>query len=136
MLEFNQQCDDFANKLFPGYPYNSASCIVRKSWKQPGYALALKQIKWDFDSYEWLEKDLYEAKLLAYYDSPKWHAKRDARYLHDGYKCVKCGSANIECHHHTYKRVFRELLTDLVTMCRRCHEDIHKEGQRRKGQRA
>lgn len=136
MFQFNQQCNEFMKNTWPGYGLNETA-VIRPSLRQPEQVVWKQREKtgWDFDSYDWLEKDLYEAKLLAYYNSPKWYAKRDARYLHDGYKCVKCGSANIECHHHTYRRVFRELLTDLVTMCRRCHENTHKEGQRRKGQR-
>jgi len=31
----------------------------------------------------------------------------------------------LHVHHLTYKRVGRENLSDLVTLCKRCHTDIH-----------
>lgn len=50
-------------------------------------------------------------------------------YLHD-YKCDVCGKqtelskANI--HHKTYKNIGNEYTSDLMYLCRKCHETLHK----------
>lgn len=39
--------------------------------------------------------------------------------------CQECGGAGVHVHHLTYERMGDELLSDLVLLCRDCHEDIH-----------
>ena len=125
LSEFSQQCHEFVKNVFPGYPYNLNSYIIRKSWKQPG---------WDFSTNEWIPRDQFMIKLAAYYESPKWFAKRDQVFQRDDWQCVRCGSPeDIQCHHVSRKNQFNELLTDLVTMCKRCHHSRHESDLRRKG---
>ena len=85
-------------------------------------------------SAEWVPRDEYKEKYHAYLKSPEWYAKRDARFAIDDWQCVRCGSAeDIQCHHVSRDRMFNEELTDLVTMCKRCHHSRHENDLRRKG---
>jgi len=46
----------------------------------------------------------------------------------DGYKCRFCNSGlDLNVHHRSYDYIGREMeqLTDLVTLCRRCHSILH-----------
>lgn len=67
-------------------------------------------------------------KYKAYLLSDEWKAKREARKKKDGYKCKRCRSTkNLQVHHLTYKRIFNERLSDLVTTCDKCHNNyFHK----------
>jgi 5-methylcytosine-specific restriction endonuclease McrA len=40
-------------------------------------------------------------------------------------KCLGCGNPRFELHHRSYQRVGHELLTDLVPLCRACHQKVH-----------
>ncbi len=48
-------------------------------------------------------------------------------------KCEKCKTPILlNIHHKTYKRLGRELLTDLITLCEDCHCKLHKELKKKK----
>lgn len=60
--------------------------------------------------------------------SPIWNQKRKERLKIDRYTCYDCGAAtNLEVHHITYKRLYKEEMEDLVSLCRSCHDAIHKK---------
>lgn len=59
-----------------------------------------------------------------YLKSPAWKVKRDAVEQRDGGQCV-CGAQATEVHHKTYKNIGKELLSDLVALCKECHEREH-----------
>lgn len=72
----------------------------------------------------------YLLKSLAgtyknYLKSPAWKVKRDAVEQRDGGQCV-CGAQATEVHHKTYGNIGKELLSDLVALCKECHERVHK----------
>ncbi len=70
-----------------------------------------------------MPNDLY----LQYLQSPEWREKRDQVLARDKYRCFECGARGaLEVHHTTYKRIFREHLDDLITLCPLCHEEEHK----------
>ena len=60
-----------------------------------------------------------------YLDSPAWEMKRNAIMKRDGYQCV-CGAKATEVHHKTYDNIGKELLSDLVFLCKVCHERAHR----------
>ena len=60
-----------------------------------------------------------------YKKSPAWHRKRDAVIQRDGGQCV-CGAQATEMHHKTYSNIGREPLSDLVMLCKKCHERVHQ----------
>lgn len=62
-----------------------------------------------------------------YINSPKWKAKRQMVLERDNFRCRKCGTGkNLDVHHITYENIGNEPLDDLVTLCRNCHEEVHK----------
>ena len=58
----------------------------------------------------------------AYLRTPAWRSLSTQAKERDHYRCVLCGSPdNLEVHHKTYARIGNERLSDLVTLCQRCH---------------
>ena len=63
-----------------------------------------------------------------YITSKRWHLSkaRLETLLADNYSCRMCGSDEcVEVHHITYANLGNELATDLVTLCRPCHQITH-----------
>ena len=69
-----------------------------------------------------------------YLDSPVWARKRAAAMRRDHWTCQECGcNWEIQVHHKKYpKRLGSERLSDLVTLCRDCHEEAHAPKRRPK----
>jgi 5-methylcytosine-specific restriction endonuclease McrA len=66
----------------------------------------------------------------AYIDSPEWRWKRSLRKQLDEYTCCRCGGRTpavrqLDVHHLTYARLGHEAMSDLRTLCRDCHSDVH-----------
>ena len=58
-----------------------------------------------------------------YLASREWALLKNAVRERSGGVCERCGNAPAtQCHHLTYERIGRELLTDLQDICRPCHE--------------
>lgn len=68
-----------------------------------------------------------------YLRTPSWCNKRELVFRRDRWTCVKCerrhDQKHLRCHHLTYERVGREMMEDLVTLCGRCHNEIHGRGE-------
>lgn len=63
-----------------------------------------------------------------YLSSPKWQEVRRRFWQSKLPKCCYvCSIKNVpfDLHHKTYRRLGRERLTDLVLLCRPCHEQVH-----------
>lgn len=61
-----------------------------------------------------------------YLRSAHWKTVRGRYWGSDRPKsCYICDGKARELHHRTYERLGRELLTDLVAICRECHEAVH-----------
>lgn len=65
----------------------------------------------------------------TYLKSPQWQTLRKAVLKRDLYVCQSCKSSGVplEVHHITYTRLGNELLSDLVSVCRDCHQSIHDQ---------
>lgn len=62
----------------------------------------------------------------AYLASPAWAEKRRRVFKRARGVCEGCGEARAtQVHHLTYRRVFNELLFDLVAVCGPCHQRAH-----------
>lgn len=62
-----------------------------------------------------------------YLMSNEWKWKRDKRLAIDG-KCSICGRPfDLQVHHMTYSNCPNEQITDLITVCRNCHERIESK---------
>ena len=73
---------------------------------------------------------LFEHFLLAkaqYFKSAVWRAKRSAVLARDHHRCSSCGTyQNLTVHHdHGYGLIPDEPISDLRTLCRRCHTAFH-----------
>lgn len=81
---------------------------------------------------------VYSRQYRDYLDSPQWEYKRQQRFGIDGYRCVMCGRhehevGSLDVHHVTYRNFTHEnVLTDLCTLCRPCHDKIHNYWNRRR----
>ena len=62
-----------------------------------------------------------------YYASPHWRATALARKELDNFRCQQCGaSEELETHHWRYELFAESVQHDLITLCRVCHESIHR----------
>ena len=60
-----------------------------------------------------------------YKKSPAWHRKRDLVRERDKSLCI-CGVQATEVHHKNYHNIGKEPLSDLVALCKECHERLHQ----------
>ena len=61
-----------------------------------------------------------------YLSSPAWNRKRDLVIERDKGICVRCRAEGKEVHHKTYDNIGKEPLSDLVMLCKGCHERVHQ----------
>ena len=59
-----------------------------------------------------------------YQQSEAWKAKRDKVLERDGRLCI-CGDEATQVHHKTYDNIAKEPLSDLVALCKHCHDGYH-----------
>ena len=77
----------------------------------------------------WVTKKVWKEKYAKYLRTAKWKRKREKILERDNHTCQNktCGShKTLVCHHRHYRNVFNERDEDLVILCRRCHDKIHK----------
>lgn len=73
--------------------------------------------------YRYMRSTAWMAKRRAYFASPRTPKR-----------CQGCGARErLDLHHRTYVRFTHELLSDLVPVCRQCHQRIHQGFDSRKG---
>ena len=88
---------------------------------------------------EFLKKDFEQKKIynftlryhkgyIDYLKSEEWKVLREKILTRDNFICQKCKHEKAtSVHHLTYKRLGRELLEDLISVCRSCHFSLHIE---------
>lgn len=72
----------------------------------------------------------FSPEYIAYMQSEAWNRKRRERLKMDRYTCQDCGAQNVplDVHHITYERFGgNELMSDLKSLCRPCHELRHDD---------
>lgn len=81
------------------------------------------------DVWHYLLKSLDPNNDLETYEkykkSPAWHRKRDLVRERDKSLCI-CGVQATEVHHKNYHNIGKEPLSDLVALCKECHERLHQ----------
>jgi 5-methylcytosine-specific restriction endonuclease McrA len=66
-------------------------------------------------------------RYQEYMQSDKWKHRRSKYFETHERKCRACSStARIQLHHKTYVRLEKERDQDLVALCWRCHNSLHK----------
>lgn len=71
------------------------------------------------------EKHAYRFGFLK---SDQWESIRLKALVRDGGRCQVCYTQSPfnDVHHHRYRKCWRDTkITDLVTLCRQCHELVH-----------
>lgn len=64
--------------------------------------------------------------VAEYMESEEWKLLRSKVITRDNFVCQICSSPySLVVHHITYIRFTKELLPDLTTLCRSCHQDLH-----------
>lgn len=68
----------------------------------------------------------------VYLKSDHWKFLREEK-LRISPECQKCGIySNLDVHHKEYRGLYDVRISDLVTLCRKCHEIEHKTNRREK----
>ena len=67
------------------------------------------------------------SKYQEYLKSQKWNDIKKLVFKRDKYICQGCltETKNLQAHHLTYDRIYNEMCFDLITLCRKCHCNIH-----------
>ena len=70
---------------------------------------------------------LTHMNYMSYLNQPHWKKTARRRRKLSGNRCDKCGANGciLEVHHLTYKRLGRERMSDLMTLCSECHDKVH-----------
>mgnify|MGYP000420916392 FL=1 len=73
-----------------------------------------------------LSREFYVNHLM----SEKWKQTKLTRLLIDDFKCKQCNkpitAETSHCHHITYQNLGDEGMKDVVSVCPKCHNDIHE----------
>jgi hypothetical protein len=64
-------------------------------------------------------------KYYDYLSTPAWRDKRAAVLKRDGFVCRYCNNKATQVHHLTYDNIYNEPLSDLVAICKPCHDREH-----------
>ena len=80
------------------------------------------------------ERRRIELRTMPYHrylQSPEWQARRARHLRRASYRCQICYEADtvLDLHHRTYERRGDELNSDLLVLCRTCHERHHVGGE-------
>ena len=106
--------DDFKKESYP-----------KKRYKPRKHYLNNVDIPDTYNSQEWSHDD-YVKHLM----SEKWKQTKLTRLLIDDFKCQQCNkpitAETSHCHHITYKNLGDEGMKDVVSVCPKCHNDIHE----------
>lgn len=71
-------------------------------------------------------------EYLQYLKSTTWGKQKNKTLYWHKKRCGICGKKKraLDIHHKTYKRIFQEdVKSDLIPLCRPCHESIHKDAK-------
>ena len=71
-------------------------------------------------------QQLSKMSLEEYLNTREWKVKRNRALIQAGSRCQVCASTyRLEVHQRTYQRLGDELLSDLLVLCRSCHQHYH-----------
>jgi len=86
---------------------------------------------------EWVRQERgYQQRLLElrtmpyveYLRSPEWRARRERKLEAADHRCQFCNRhrSSLDVHHRTYENFGEELDSDLIVVCRACHNTFHR----------
>lgn len=99
------------------------------TWQLAGAALEVADAALDDSPDPERIAQLRAMPYAQYLRSPEWRRTRAAALLRAGHCCsLDVGHTDgLEVHHRTYERLGAELATDLVVLCRACHQLHHRQ---------
>lgn len=66
----------------------------------------------------------------VYLKSDHWQKKRAQALAHANWACQLCNGKNLlNVHHRTYENLGCEHITDLIVLCKSCHDKFHHIGE-------
>lgn len=76
-----------------------------------------------------IDLNYYRSYKKAYLASPQWKAIKSAILSRDQYTCQSCLATGVplEVHHITYVNFMAEQPSDLISLCRWCHQEVHNK---------
>lgn len=75
----------------------------------------------------WGELDLANMPYAEYLKTDHWQVVRGAALERAGHACQLCNATDdLHVHHRTYERRGQELPSDVIVLCKRCHEQFHQ----------
>ncbi len=70
------------------------------------------------------------SEYVEYLKTERWKTFKFKRYMIDKCTCQMCRCnltfATSHCHHITYERLTSERMSDIITLCKDCHNKLHK----------
>ena len=74
-----------------------------------------------------IKPELIKIMKKSYLQSEQWQNLREACMKRSNYTCEACGidGVPLEVHHLHYRTFTKESTSDLVCVCRHCHQAIH-----------
>jgi 5-methylcytosine-specific restriction endonuclease McrA len=80
-----------------------------------------------------VEEMVRQCKYEGYITSRRWYAKRKLKLIQMDFTCERCGYRSydedsikkLDVHHKTYDHFGEEPLSDLIVLCRDCHQKEH-----------
>lgn len=90
----------------------------------------IAEAQWEARRAQWARekeaaRDAWRAKYESHLRSEEWAWRRRKVIEREGSLCQGCRSTRgTDVHHTTYVRLGKELLTDLILLCHKCHIEI------------
>lgn len=105
-------------------------CIDR--WRVKRNIFSNPILRYEYYKKSYSIRKIKKLKTMPYKDYLKtqhWELARSAVLTRDEQRCADCGKSKhekpLEVHHITYIRRGKENLTDMMTLCRECHQERH-----------
>jgi len=103
--------------------YRPAPDIYTFNWDADYTDSALRQLKYMRKSFRKFHGTTMHAEYMR---SNRWREVRNKVFKMQGEKCAACNEEkNLNIHHLTYENWGKEPLTELIVLCKHCHEKIH-----------
>lgn len=78
-----------------------------------------------------MSQENYKDRYQQYLESDHWKQMRTGCFFRDGRRCLHCKSKqNLNAHHLRYRNLIDCYLSDVMTLCRRCHDAVHLHMER------
>lgn len=121
------QQDRVAAGIVKTQPYELTEEGVR-IWSAKGPMRLTKAERWERFHREYGATNEQKQKVdyREYIQSPEWRIKATGCKERYGNRCAVCNAkGGLDAHHRTYERLGDEDPSDLIALCRECHDSFH-----------